>query len=127
MSNCDLGFRDKLADSLRDAINRLHSVVNEEDLTFAQDLSANCRGDLLVVVRADVGEHRQPLLRRGRNSRHLTNSGNGHLEGPRDWCRGHREHVYVATQSLEVLLVLHPEALLLIDDDKTQVFEASLW
>ncbi len=40
--------------------------------------------DLLVVVGADVGQHRVPLLRRGRERRHLADAGDRHLQGARD-------------------------------------------
>ena len=84
------------------------------------------RGDLLLVVRADEGEHRVALLRRRLDRRHLADAGDRHLERARDRRRRHRQHVHVGAQRLEVLLVLDAEALLLVDDDEAEVLELHL-
>jgi hypothetical protein len=44
--------RDQLAEALRDAVDRLDAVVQEEDLPLAQQLAADRGADLLLVVRA---------------------------------------------------------------------------
>ncbi len=104
----------------------LGAVVDEEDLAFAQQLTADRRSHLPVLVPADVGEHRMAILRRGRQGRHLPDPGHRHLQGARNRGRRHGEHVDVGAQRLERLLVLNAETLLLIDDHEPQVLELHL-
>jgi hypothetical protein len=100
--------------------------VHVEDLALAQQLAPDRGGDLPLLVGADEGQHRVPLLRRGRERRHLPDAGDGHLQRARDRRRAHREHVDVRPQLLEPLLVLDAEALLLVDDDEPEVLEPHL-
>jgi hypothetical protein len=65
-------------------VDRLHPVVQVEDLAVAEQLAMDRGRDLLVVLRADVGEHWMALFRRGGDGRHLPDPGDGHLQGPRD-------------------------------------------
>ena len=55
---------DKLAQPGGGLLDRLHLVVDVEHLALAQQLAAQRRGDLLLVVGADEGEDRVPLLGR---------------------------------------------------------------
>ena len=82
--------------------------------------------DLLLVVCPDVREHGVALLRGRGEGRHLADAGHGHLERARDRGRGHREDVDGRAQGLELLLVLDPEPLLLVDHDEAEVLEADL-
>src|SRR5450756_1185136 len=116
-------LRHPLAQPRRRSIDRVHPVVDVEDLALAQQLAADGGADLLVVVRPDEGQHRVPFLRRGLDGRHLPDAGDRHLQRPRNRRRRHGQHVHRRAQRLEVLLVLDPEALLLVDDDQAQVLE----
>ena len=116
----------ELGELRRDALDRLHAVVHEEDLTLAQQLAADRGGDLLVVARADVREDRMPVLRRGLQRRHLADAGHRHLERARDRRRAHREDVDVGLELLQRVLVLDAEALLLVDDQEAEVLEDHL-
>ena len=89
-------------------------------------LAPDRRGQRLLVVGPDVGEHRVALLRRGLQGRHLADAGDRHLERARDRRGRHREHVDRGAQRLELLLVLDAEALLLVDDDQPEVLEPHL-
>ena len=55
----------ELADPGGGLLDRRHPVVDEEHLALAQQLAAYGGGDLAVLVGADVGQHRVPLLRAG--------------------------------------------------------------
>jgi hypothetical protein len=107
-------------------LDRRHLVVDVEDLALAQQLAPDRGGDLLLVVGPDEGEDGVALLGRRRERRHLPDAGHGHLQRARDRCRRHREHVDRGAQRLELLLVLDPEALLLVDDDEAEVLEPHL-
>ena len=110
----------ELAQPGRRPVDRLDPVVDVEDLALAQQLAADRRADLLLLVRADEGQHRVALLRRGGDRRHLADAGDRHLQGARDRRRRHGQHVDVGAQLLQLLLVLDAEALLLVDDDQAR-------
>ena len=44
----------------------------------------------------------------------------------RNWCCRHLKHVHTRSFSSECLTLLHPEAMLLVDDDKGQVFKVHI-
>ena len=83
-------------------------------MAVAQQLTADSRGHLLILVRTHIGQDRVTVLRWGQNRRHFTDARHGHLQGARNRGRGHGEHVHAGLQRLDVLLVLHAKALLLI-------------
>ena len=119
-------FWHKLVDLGGNPVDALHPVVDEEHLPVAQQLTADGRGDLFLVIRPDEGQHRQPVLGWGLDRGDLPDAGDRHLQGPRDRGGGHAQHVDRVPQCLDVLLVLDAEALLLIDDEQPQILEAGL-
>ena len=110
----------------RDALNGLHPIVHVEDLSLAQQLTPDRRGDLLVVAGTDERQDRMTILRRRRERRHLADAGDRHLQRARDRGRAHREDVDVGLQLLQRILVLDAEALLLVDDHQPEVLEDDL-
>ena len=96
-------------------------VVDEKGLTIAQQLAADGRGYLLVFVSADIGQHRVAVFRRGQDGGHLADASHRHLQGARNRCRGHGEHIHAGLERLNVFLVLHAKALLLVHDDEAEV------
>ena len=116
----------ELGELLGLALDRGDPVVDVEHLALAHELAPDGGGDLLVGVGAHVGEHGVALLRRGGQGGGLADAGQRHLEGARDGGRGHRQDVHVGPHRLELLLVLHAEALLLVDDHEAEVLELDL-
>ena len=57
----------------------------------------------------------------GEDRGHLPDTRQAHLQGARNRRGGERQHIHVRPQSLDMLLVLHPKALFLIDDNEPQV------
>src|SRR5699024_4302056 len=55
-------------------------VVDKEGLAIAQQLAANCGGDLLVFVGADISQHRVAVFRRGEDGGHFANARHRHLQ-----------------------------------------------
>ena len=47
-------------------LNRLHAVMHEEHLAFAQNFAANCCGHLFVATGPDERENRMPVFWRRR-------------------------------------------------------------
>ncbi len=115
-----------LAQPGRGPVDGLDPVVDVEDLSLTQEFTAHGRADLLLLVRPDEREDGVPLLRGRRDRRHLADARDGHFERTGDGGRRHREYVHVGPELLQLLLVLDTEALLLVDDDQTQVLELRL-
>ena len=105
----------------RRVVDAGHPVVHVERLPVTEQFAPQGRGDLFVVLRTDVGQHRVALLGRGEDGRHLTDAGQAHLQRARDRRGAHRQHVDVASQRLDVLLVFDAEPLLLVDHDQAEV------
>ena len=122
MRHSDSRLGHQFADPTRGVVDGANPVMHVEHLPVAQQFAAQRRGHLLVVVLADVGEHRVALLGRGEDGGHLTDAGQAHLQRAWDGGGAHGEHVDVAAEGFDVLLVLDAEALLLVDHHQTEVF-----
>ena len=114
------------AQLLRLGLDRLDPVVHVEDLAAAVELAQD-----RVLDQAGRGfRHprldRQPVLRRRLDDAHVANAGERQVERARDGRGRQGEHVNLGPEPLETLLGRDPEALLLVDDDQTQVSEADV-
>ena len=74
-------------------------------------------------IRSDVRDDRQAFLGRRIDGRDVAHAGQRHVQRARDGRGGQGQHIHLGAHLLERLLVRHPEALLLIDDQQSQVFE----
>ena len=101
----------------------LHTIVDIEHLAASQQFAAYGCGDLRILVGAHIGQHRQPVFGRGGERGHLANAGHGHFQRARDRRGRQGQHVHVGAQGFQRLLVFHAETLLLIDDQKPQIFK----
>ena len=63
---------------------------------------------------------REPPLRRGGDHREVADALERHRERARDRRRGQRQHVDLGAQLLQLLLLPHAEAVLLVDDDEAR-------
>ncbi len=104
-------------------VDRLHPVVDVEHLALAEHLPPDRRRHRLLVVGPDIGEDRVAIDRRGPDVADLADPGQRHLQGPRDRGGGEGEHVDRGAQPLDLVLGRHPEPLLLVDDEQSQVTE----
>ena len=105
------------------AVDVVDAVVEVIDLPAALDLAADGVGHDAPVMLQDKGLHRQSVLRRLVDGGHVADAGHGHVERAGDGRRGEGQHVHALTQFLDMLLVGDAEALLLVHDEKPQVFE----
>ena len=119
----DARLRHELADFRGNIIDISHAVVHEEHLSFTHELAANCGSNLAVGSRSHESQHGVAFLRRGGKGGGLSNTGERHFQGARNWGSTHGEHVHVRAHLLELFLVLHTEALFLVNDDQAQVLE----
>ena len=112
-----------LADLYRGALDGVDAVVQIINLPAALYLAAYRVAEYAPVVLHDEGLHRQAILRRLVDRRHVAYAGKRHVERSRYGRCRQRENIDAAAHFLYVLLVANAEALLLVDDEKPEVFE----
>ena len=112
----------------RGLVHARHGVVDGLDavghvvhLTAATHLQANRRAHHVGVVLSHVHDYGAAPGRRRRDQAHVAHAARGHLHGSRNRRCRKREHVNLLAQVLELLLVLHAKALLLVNDHQAQV------
>src|SRR5215212_2799306 len=105
-------------------LDRVDAVVQEERLAISRELPFDRLLDELLVVLADVGAHRAAALGRRLDHADVAQPGERHLERARDRRRGQRQHVDAQLQLAQQLLLLHAEALLLVDDQQAELLRA---
>ena len=103
--------------------DRIDVVVQEVDLPAALELAqAGFAHDAGRVLR-DEGLDREAPLGRGRDHRKIAQALERHRQRPRDRRRGQRQHVDLGTQPLQLLLLPHAEAVLLVDNHQSEALE----
>ncbi len=108
-------------DVVGDRLDRLDAVVDEEDLAAAIEFAGDSLLDEPIVPRLDEGEHRRAVARRRLHQRHVAQAGERQVQRARDRRGGEREDVGLQLELLEAFLVLHAEAVFLVDDDQPQL------
>ena len=96
------------------------------DLPAAVDFAQDDLADQRVAVIGDEGADRQAFLRRRVDDADVANTGQGHVQRARDRRGAHRQDIDFGPQSLEELLVPHAEALLLVDDDQSEILKSDV-
>ena len=102
-------------------VDGLDAVGHVVHLAAATHLQANRRAHHIGVVLPHVHDHGATPGGRRRDQAHVAHAARGHLHGSRNRRCRKREHVDLLAQILELLLVLHAKALLLVDDHQAQV------
>ena len=102
-------------------VDGLDAVGHVVHLAAATHLQANRRAHHIGVVLPHVHDHGTTPSRRRGDQAHVAHATRSHLHGTRDGRCRKREHVNLLAQVLELLLVLHAKALLLVDDHQAQV------
>ena len=124
MRHADAGLGCRLAHALDGVLDGVHAVAHVVDLAPALDLAADGVGDHVGIPLADRHLHGQASRWRREDERHVAHAAHGHLHGAWYGRGGEREHVHLLPHVLELLLVLHAKALLLVDDHESQVMWA---
>ena len=76
-----------------------------------------------VVVLQHIGLHGVAVLRRLLDDAHVPDARHGHVQRAGNGRGRERQHVHAVAQLLDLLLVGHAEALLLVDDQQAQILE----
>ena len=107
----------------RDALDRLNPVVQKINLPAAREFALDGIADDALVVAADDGLDRLTIRRRGFDHGHVPRAHEREVKCARNRSCRKREHINEAEFFLQRVLVLHAEALLLIDDDEAEIFK----
>src|SRR3954467_1039505 len=118
--------RAQAAQALGRLVDRLDAVVDEERLAVALLLPHQRLLDEVLVVLADVGLHRPATLGRGLDDADVAHAGERHLQRARERRGAHRDDGDLELELAQELLLLDPEALLLVDDDQPDVLAAQI-
>ena len=116
-------FAEKLFELRSAAVDGLNAVVQVKDLAAARELAPDGVGNDAPVVLKDIRLHRLAVDRRDLNGGHIANARERHVERAGDGGCRERQRIDLAGKLLELFLVRHAEALLLVDDEKAQVLE----
>src|SRR5207244_3968613 len=103
--------------------DRLHAVVHVEDLSTARELTTDRGGQQALVGRTDERPDGTTVGRRGVDHRQIADPRERHLERARDRRSRQREDVDVDAHLTQSLLLRNAEAVLLVDDEETEVAE----
>ena len=126
MTDPDVGLRHQLGQISRDFLDVFDFVVHEVSLAAATHLAQDRLADGAVTPLGDEGLDGEALRRRRRDQRQFAQTAERHVQGAWDRCRRECEHMHFRPQSLEFFLIAYAEAMLLIDDDETQILEAGI-
>ena len=106
--------------------NAPHPVVDKEHLPAPVDLAGDGVADDFFGKPGNVGPRREAVARRRLDDAQVAHPGEGELQGPRNGGGREGEDVHVHPQLLELFLVGHPEAVLLVDDEQAEVLEGDI-
>ena len=116
-------FPQQLLDAAGGAVNGIHPVVEVIDLAAPLQLPAHGVPQHPPVVLQHIGLHRLAvgggLLQGG----HVPDARQGHVQRPGDGRGRQGKHIHLAEVLLQLLLVLHAKALLLVHHQQPQVLE----
>ena len=106
-----------------DRLDGLDTIVDEIDLPPTVQLPRDRLLQQRVVPGLDKREHRRPVLGRRLEEREIAEPREREMQRAWDGRRGQRQHVDAELERLQPLLVPHPEAVLLIDDQQAEILE----
>ena len=79
-----------------------------------------------LVVLGDDGLDRQAVVRRRLDGAHVARAGQRQIKRARNRRGAQRQHIHQRAQALELFLVQHAEALLLVNDHQAEILEGDV-
>jgi hypothetical protein len=122
----ETGFGNQASQTLSEIQNRVNAVVNDVDLSAACDFTENRFTDDGITCWRHEGAHRRAVDGWSGDDGKITHPGQCQIERAGDGRGGHGQDIDVGAESLEVLLVGDPEAMLLVDDDEAEALEGDV-
>ncbi len=92
-----------------------------EDLAAPQQLPQDGLAGDPVLPFAHKGLHGQSSGRGGGDDGQIPDPAHRHIECPGDGGGGEGEDIHLGTQGLDLLLLLHTEAVFFVDDQQSQI------
>ncbi|MNS01600.1 hypothetical protein D3C72_328850 [compost metagenome] len=126
VGDADARLRHQLGEIAGALLDALHVVVQVVDLTAALQFPQHRLAHHRRLVLAHEGLDGEPLGGRGGDDGEIPHAGHRHVEGARDRGGGEGEDVHVGPQRLDLLLLAHPESVLLVDDEQPQILEGEV-
>ena len=126
VGNAHPGTGNQLADMGGGGLNVVHPVVQIVHLTAPGQLLLHGFGKDDIVVLQHKGLHGLALDGRLLDGGQVADAAHGHVQGAGNGRGREGQHIHADEVFLQLLLVLHAEPLLLIDDDKAQVVETHI-
>ncbi len=121
VGDADARLRQQFLQLFQGVMNGLHLVVQVIHLPAALQFAQHGLADDAVAVLRHEGFDRQTPLRRGGNHREITQPFQRHGQGARNRRGGQGQDVHGGAQRFQALLLLHPEAVLLIHNHQAQI------
>ena len=121
--HADARLRQQRLQLLQHVVDGVDFVVQEVHLPAALEFAQHGFADDALAEAADEGLDRKAALRRGGDHREIAQAFQRHRQRARNRRGGEREHVHLGAQGLEAFLLLHAEAMLLVEDDQAEVVE----
>ena len=106
--------------------NGLDAVVQIVHLPAALQLTPHGVDQHRLGIFQHEGLHGVTVVRRLLNGGHIAQTGQRHVQRARDGCRGQGQDVHTAGKLLELLLMRHAEALLLVHDQKAEILKGDI-
>ena len=119
-------LRHQLLNRRRHVRDGVHPVIDIVHLPVSGKLPDDGLPHHFLVVLAHKGLDGLAVPRRFLQHAHVPDADQRHVQGAGDGRGGQRQHVHVLLQLLDLFLVRHAEALLLVDDQKAQILKLNI-
>ena len=123
VTNIHARLGDKFVEMRLHRVNRVHAVVDEEDLSAAFEFAQNGLPHKSRRIWSDMRHNRQAFFGRCIQIGDVAHTCQRHVKRARNWRGGQRQHIHFGAEFFEMLLVCHAETLFFIDHDQTQILE----
>ena len=103
-----------------------YTIIEIINLSAAADFPVNSLTNKFGVIFHHIGLNGMPFLRRLLQKAHIANPRKAHVKRSGDRGCGKRQHIHVFSECLQLFLMRHAEALLLIHDNQPQILELDI-
>ncbi len=105
----------------------LDAMVDEKDLTPSFKLPLDSVSDDFLVITGHESPDREAIFRGSLDEAEVPNSGDSHLECPRNGSRREGDHIHEFPHLLQFLLMGDAKSMLLINDQQSQISERDVF
>ena len=126
MGKGDCGFRYETGNVACHLVDVADTVIYVIYLSATGKFPVNGLPDHLVIILHHVRLDRHTVHRRFLQNTHITNSHQTHVQCPGNRSRRQRENIDIFLQLFDLLFMCHTEPLLLIDNQKPQIFKLDI-